>query len=236
MDGGNGLADGSVCLAGVAGTLPRQIGRLQKTRQTPPQAFDKRRSTSALPGLNSLLCIMKRCLVKATVLIKLGGEGVSQPGFAQVAVFPGSLAGLLVGLHGWHYLPACTVHLRLYQRKLVGEVHRGQAGEALEQAELLLECLLALGALGGNAQLAGTSETADKRDDCFLQPHGSCHQEGAGQVRIFLNAFVIAKKSGDPGFGTIYQEETQLVINPLEVRKVPFIVEGRASPGDPLGR
>ncbi|CAB5144070.1 hypothetical protein D3OALGA1CA_4033, partial [Olavius algarvensis associated proteobacterium Delta 3] len=40
----------------------------------------------ASPGLYSLLCIVKRCLVQAKVLKKLGGEGMGQPRFIQVAV------------------------------------------------------------------------------------------------------------------------------------------------------
>jgi hypothetical protein len=124
--------------------------------------------TPGSPGLYSLLCIVKRCLVQVKVLKKLGGEGMGQPGFAQVAVFQGSLAGLLVGLHGLKYLTSSTVHLRLHQRELVGEVHRGQAGEALEQAELLLESLLALGPVGIPAQLSGVPKSAEERDDGVL--------------------------------------------------------------------
>ena len=57
-----------------------------------------------------------------------------------------------------------------------------------------------------------------------------------GQVRIFLDAIVIAKKSSDPSFGRIRKEETKLVFNSLEVRKVPIVVEGGAAPVGTTGR
>ena len=64
------------------------------------QVLDQGLRTPASPGHSSLLQIMQGCLMQAKVLIELRGQGIGQPGFAQVAVYPGSLAGLLIGLHG----------------------------------------------------------------------------------------------------------------------------------------
>jgi hypothetical protein len=168
--------------------------------------------------------------------VELSGQGMGQSGFGQVAVLHRTLSSFFIRLHGRYDLSSGAVHLRLHECELVPKVHRGQAGEALEQIELLLECLRTLGALGSNSQLAGASKPTDECEHGLLQPYGSCHQEGVGQVRILRDAIVISEERCDPGFGTPRIEEAQLVFDPLEVGKVPVIVEGRAFPGDPSGR
>jgi hypothetical protein len=51
-----------------------------------------------------------------------------------------------------------------------------------------------------------------------------------------LSDTVISEKGGDPGFGRICVEETKMVLNPLEVREVPVVIEGGAPPGGTTGR
>jgi hypothetical protein len=101
---------------------------------------------------------------------------------------------------------------------------------------MLLEILLTLEPVGVLAQLAGASQPADEGDYSILQPGGSYPQDGTGQVRIFLDALVIAEKRGDPGLFRVRKEETNRLLNPLEVKKVPVVVEGGTPPGGTAGR